>query len=106
MACLSISEDAGPLVVCANPIFLLSPPQWSEGAEIVFEVLEPDAQHLRTLLGTVQEYALDGKPFRGRLASLEPCESSHQGLRLLRNQAPLRGVLTIVSRAQPNTAQH
>lgn len=100
MACLSIRED--PIfAVCANPIFLLGNPSWQEGVELTFEVFESDANYLRAQLGKVREYSLGQQPFMGRLESLDPCESTHPGLALMRETATLRGVLTIKNFPQP-----
>jgi len=101
MACLSMLNEesgSGSFVVCANPIFVLAEPQWQEGAELTFEVLESDVGSLLSQTGTLKEYALDGQPFWGKLTTLERCVSTHQGLALLRDKPALRGALTIINR--------
>ena len=68
-----------------------------EGAELVFEMFEVDAGCLRARLGEFRNYGLDRgqQLFSAKLTSLEPCESTHPGLALLRDRPTLRGVFTI-----------
>jgi hypothetical protein len=100
MAALSVLHD-GMFVGCANPIFPISE---SEGS-LIFEVLENDAALLKRRLGKIDEYCLNaGKPFSGKLESLEICQSTHQGLAYLRHKATMRAVMTI-RKAQADVKQ-
>jgi hypothetical protein len=96
MACLSISRD-GVFVICASPIFVtsrvdLTPP----GSALKFEVFAADATSLKPLIGQIECFMLDpAAPFMAELTTLEPCESTHAGLRLMRDAPTVRGVLTI-----------
>jgi len=64
MSCLSIKleEEDGPkaLVVCANPIYLLSDFDPHVDDEIEFEVLDSDATQLKTLVGTTRIFGCFG----------------------------------------------
>jgi hypothetical protein len=99
MACLSVQHEDGCIfVVCANPIFPLSE---NEGA-LVFEVFKDDSTSLKHRIGTKENYMLDGgRPFLGEVVSLEPCESTHAGLSLLRHKPTLRGKIKIHSYLTP-----
>lgn len=97
MSALSVVRDgqkAVPLV--ANPIFLISPLRVKSGAEVTFEVFEEDAAALKSLIGEPHLYHLDGELFWAQLNSLEPCESTHPGLYLLRHKPTLRGMFSII----------
>lgn len=95
-------EDSAPnppsvFVCCANPIFLNNEPVWSDGAEFIFEVLETEASTLKLKLDKREQYSLDGGPlFFGELSDLQPCDSTHPALSLLRNEPTLRGVMRVL----------
>ena len=97
MASLSVLGEGGIVMGCANPIFIISDEGRSKGAKLVFEVFEADASGLRARLGKLDQYGIDPRHlmFSAKLTSLEPCESTHPGLALLRDKPTLRGVLTI-----------
>lgn len=97
MASLSILSEDGVIIGCANPIFIISDGGRQKGAELVFEVFERDATGLRARLGKYEQYGIDPTQlmFTAKLTSLEPCESTHPGLALLRERPTLRGVLRI-----------
>ncbi len=99
MASLSVLDEEGIMIGCANPIFIISDSGRKNGAEIVFEVFEIDASALRTRLGKSDQYGIDPRHpiFSAKLTSLEPCISTHPSLTLMRDKPALRGVLTIVS---------
>ena len=102
MSCLSIFTD-DISVVCAKPIFLTSGMDVTPGAALTFEVFVADAALLESRIGQVERYLLDtSAPFWAQLTTLEPCVSTHVGLRLLRNKPTLRGVLTIQTPELPN----
>jgi hypothetical protein len=91
MACLSILKDK-VYVVCANPIF----PTSDLGNTLAFEVLENDASSLKSLLGEADEYYIDSVgTFFGVLQSLEPRQSTHPGLAMLRDKTTLHGVMQV-----------
>jgi hypothetical protein len=106
MACLSfLTEEAGPpFVVCANPIFLVSPFKLSDGEKMEFEILEKDATILKNLVGTSQTFSLDGLPFIGEVTELEPRESTVPGLLYLRHEPAMHGVVTITKRIDLGTS--
>lgn len=92
MSSLSVFS-ANLFVTCANPIFPLSDP---DTGTFTFEVLEADAVMLKARVGKWEQYLLGEKPpFFGELVKLEPCESTHLGLLLLRDKPTLRGVLAV-----------
>lgn len=94
MACLSVRHQDGPFVVCASPVFLMSDP---DSSILTLELSENASTDLRSRLGTIEQYVLDGRkgPFFGQLISIEPCESRHPGLALLRDEPTMRAVLTV-----------
>jgi hypothetical protein len=89
--CLSILKD-GILVVCANPVFLTSDP---DGGTVTFEVFEADSSGLKSRLGSIEHYCLDGEPFLGKITSIEPCRSTHVALSLMRDRPTMRIILTV-----------
>jgi hypothetical protein len=97
MSCLSVIEDRSKMIatVVANPIFLTSPIEGLQnGSKIVFEIFEIDAGGL--IVSETKYYTIDGRqPFWGKVKLLEPCESTHPGLALLRDKPTLRCVLEI-----------
>lgn len=99
MATLSILEEDGILVTCANPIYPTSPVDSHRGAKITFEVLEVDASSLKRLAGTgrMETFVMDPHqfPFSAELTTLEPCTSTVPALSLLRDRPAMRGVLTV-----------
>ena len=102
MSALSILLEDGTLdppsvlVSCANPIFLCTEPVFSAGVDFLFEVLEADARMLQSRLNKQEQYSLDSGPlFFGELKSLQPCDSTHPALGLLRYKPTLRGVMTV-----------
>ena len=106
MSCLSAIEDLGGkaiAIVVVNPIFPTSQIEGlSNGSEVVFEVLEIDADGLA--VGDTKYYTIDGaKPFWGKVKLLELCRSTHPELALLRQQPTLRCVLEVFSE---ETSEH
>jgi len=103
MACLSLLDPSGLMVVCANPVFPLSEP---DSGTFIFEVFEADAGMLKSRIGKVEQYGLDpnSPPFFGRVTNIEPCESTHSSLVLLRDKPTLR-VAIAVHKAQ-SSASH
>lgn len=103
MSCLSVIDVEVPGVprVVANPIFMLSPAQeLLPGSNLIFEVLEKDADALRSLIGKTKFFVLDATMSSwGELGRLCPCESKHSGLAYLRAQPTLQGVLSIFGKA-------
>jgi hypothetical protein len=101
MSCLSIKleEEDGPkaLVVCANPIYLLSDFNPHVDDEIEFEVLDSDATQLKTLVGTTRIFGLEGKAFTAEVTKLKPRVSTVDALMLMRHMPAMRGTLTIKS---------
>lgn len=103
MAALSLLPKNGPSHIVASPIFWLNPPKLRQGEKLLFEVLEKDAASLEGLLNKLEQFSIGSHEysFTGKLTCLVPCESSHEGLALLRDKATLRGELTIVSVGVP-----
>lgn len=98
MSCLSVFRRPGKgAVVAANPIYITSPIEdQANTARLEFEVLIEDASSLSALIGEREHYALGSEwAFWGVLESLEPAESTHPGLGLMRNRRALRGVMTV-----------
>ncbi len=101
MTALSIVRDGQRAVtVLASPIFPLTSLRVQSGAELTFEVFEKDARGLKPLIGKKQLYVLHGEPFWAELKTLEPCESTHPGLALLRDRPTLCGVFFILGEAR------
>jgi len=100
MSCLSVF-DQGVFVVCANPIFPTSEVEWRDGASFSFEVFVADATSLRLRLNEDHYYAMDSQACLARLTSLDPCRSTHPGLRFLRDKPTLRGTMMIVRVGAP-----
>ena len=99
MACLSILKEK-MFVVCANPIFPTSEPDWSDGATLTFEVFADDAASLKRHLGKTEHFCLGSEaPFWGKLISLEPCAST-------RDKPTLRGSLKILTLTNPGALEH
>jgi hypothetical protein len=98
MACLSILRDNGQTTVVADSIFPLASFTIRDEAEIRFEVLEKDADELKSLVGKHQCFYIDETSgvFWAGLKCLNPCISTHRGLALLRDKPTLCGVLTVV----------
>ncbi|MGH6677360.1 MAG: hypothetical protein ACREDL_00085 [Bradyrhizobium sp.] len=96
MSALSIVKPGCKAVpLLANPIFLTSPLRTENGAEMTFEVFDSDAAGLKEVVGTRQLYHLDGELFWADLKSLQPCQSTHPALSLLRDKPTLRGVFSL-----------
>ena len=97
MACLSIVREGLGATIVANPIFVTSAiEKLQTGAKLIFEVFEQDAAALGQLLGETRIYVLTPPGnFWGKLDILEPCQSTHPGLALLRHKPTLRGVLAV-----------
>jgi hypothetical protein len=93
MGYLSIINERGPATWVANPIYPLDPLSVGRGAEIGFEVLEADADRLKTLIGEYRCFYInvESGAFWAQLKSLEPTVSTHPGLAGLRNEPTLRG---------------
>jgi hypothetical protein len=87
----------------AKPIFPLDTITVRNGAEIRFEVLEDNADQLKTIVGEHRHFVIDGTTLWAWLKCLEPCVSSHSDLALLRHKPSLRGVLVVVE--EPGTRQ-
>ncbi len=101
MSALSIVKpDRKVVPLVANPIFLPSPLRTESGGEVTFEVFEIDAGGLKDLVGTKQLYHLDNALFWAELRSLQPCQSTHPGLSLLRHKPTLRGVFLMHGEGQ------
>jgi hypothetical protein len=97
MSSLSVLKD-GVFVTCTNPIFPTSSFDLKEGTTFTFEVFEADAASLKARLQTTEKYYLEGRPpFFGKLISLEPCQSTHPGVRLFQNKPTLCGVFSIMA---------
>ena len=97
MTRLSILHAGQPAIVVAD-IYLLDPlPDHNRGGEVRFEVLEADAENLKTLAGTFRLLYVSEleAPFRGQIRSLRSCVSTHPGLTMLRDRPTLCGVLAI-----------
>jgi hypothetical protein len=106
MSSLSILKE-GVFVTCANPIYLTCDLDWRDGVTLSFEIFVADATSLKSRLGEVEQYCLDSQAsFWGKLTILEPCQSTHPGLRLLRHKPTLRGVLTILTLNHPTAIKH
>jgi hypothetical protein len=88
----------GRFVTCASPVFVEENPKFDEGRVVVFDVYEDDASVLSRELGTVQEYALDDRPFWGQLISLQKTPSTRP---IFLQKPALRGIITIVNVNQP-----
>jgi hypothetical protein len=98
MAAISVAKDGKlPFVGVANPVFVLSQPvNWDAGGLITFEVLEIDGETLKSLVGQHLYYAIGDQSFSGVLQLLEPCESTHSGLALLRHKRTFRGSIAVL----------
>jgi hypothetical protein len=96
MSCLSLIRDGGICSVVANPVFVITPDRLEGGADVTFEVFEEDATALKALLDKPEHYVLDSTLLWAQLKVLEPCESTHPGLALLRNRSTLRGLLRLI----------
>ncbi len=94
VSCLSVFALEGLAIVCANPVFPISEP---DAGILVFEVFDQDSTGLRRRLGQIEQYVLDPrKPaFWGRVTRIEPCQSTHPGLSLLRHKPTLRVEITV-----------
>jgi hypothetical protein len=92
MTSLSIAKHGAlPFTVAANAIFIVE----SSPSEIIFEMLDSDAELAKTFLDIPSLYTIEAQSFSGTLKSLGPCESTHRDLELLRSRPTLRGVLAI-----------
>ena len=93
---LSLFRGNGlPSVVIANPIFPTSPVEFNNGVGITLEVLERNSAVLKTLIGKERRYVFGTESFWARLDCLDLCDSTHQGLALLRDKETLKGLLVI-----------
>jgi hypothetical protein len=102
-------DPPGIMAGCASPIYVISEPvDYSPGSEIVFEILAADAGPLQRRLGQRDQYGIDSSaaPFFGVLASLEPCQSTHFALSLMRQKPAMRGVLKVLARATIDVEAH
>ncbi|MDN7176974.1 hypothetical protein M0D69_02855 [Caballeronia sp. SEWSISQ10-4 2] len=92
MAAISSFDGNGPATILASPIFVVK----ERADEIEFEVLEIDADALRSQLGVDTYFIVGSEGARwARLISLDSCQSVALGLRLLRDRPILKGVLKI-----------
>jgi hypothetical protein len=55
MACLNTWREK-IFVVCANPIFPTSEPDWRDGATLTFEILADEAGSLKHHLGKTEHF--------------------------------------------------
>jgi hypothetical protein len=95
MSTLSIIENGRPHTAVGN-IYVFSPlNEIYASNEIIFEIFEKDAAHLKRLIGLKRYYYLNSEVFCGQLNYLEPCKSTHPGLALCRNNRILRGTYEI-----------
>jgi hypothetical protein len=101
MAALSIFEDGGVAIGCANPIFPIGSEEVREGLSLVFEVFEIDATTLKRLIGKRELYGFEGYAFAGELISLEPCDQPETVAGAV-NKLVLKGVLRIHKLASYN----
>jgi hypothetical protein len=94
MACLSLYRDNRlPPIAIANPVFVTSPIELKNGAEVTFEVFEQDAAALKGRVDKDQRYVLDSKgPFWAQLKCLDLCESTHPMLAHLRHKETQKGL--------------
>ena len=84
------------VVVSASGFWISRPETLHAGSNIVFEVLESNVGSLEELVGRDEYFVLDANThFHGRLQSLAPCSSTHQGLARMRERATLRGVISV-----------
>lgn len=76
MSALSVFNEEGIALGCANPIYLRCQMSYERGAKITFEVLERDASSLKRMVGKKDMFGIDPRqpPFFAELTSLEPCE--------------------------------
>ena len=107
MSVLSILPKCGLMVLCAKPIYLTSPVDLRPGSTVTFEVLEPDASHLRRVLRKLETFGLGAEhaPFMAELTSLERCRSTVAALAFLRDRPAMRGVLTVRGEVDFETKQ-
>ncbi len=101
MACLFVYQAGdglkGDFVVVANPVYVTSPIEVS--SEVKFEVFEEAEISLKNLVGKIRYFRLGVQAFWAELKTLDPCESTHPGLALLRDRKTLRGVLCVMEEA-------
>ena len=90
-------DPPGIMAHCAGPVYLASEPNYRPGAEIVFEVLAADSSALQRRIGKRDQYGFDGSspPFFGIITSLDPCQSTHFALSLMRHKPTMRAVLRV-----------
>jgi hypothetical protein len=98
MAYLSTLNEHGPATGIASSIFLLDPVFIGNGTEIRFEVLEAEADKLKTLIGAHRCFYVSPPSvvFWAQLKSLEPSVSTHRGLAGLRSERTLIGILSVI----------
>lgn len=102
MASLSYFDDElNGFVLAANAIFPISPVE--VGKTFAFEVIEDDASGLRNLFNKDVRYHVEGTVFTGRLKSASKRQSTHQGLRLLRDKPTLRADIDVLSLQSPGS---
>lgn len=95
MATLSVLKSGSKAAsIAASPIYLLG--ALSGPDLIAFEVLVEDAGCLAAYIGIDQPYAMDGKPFWGRLEHLSETAPLHPTLIALRRPA-MRGAVRRLS---------
>ncbi len=89
MSALSILNEVGIAVGCANPIYLTSELDQGPGARITFEVLEADASYLKRLVGKIETFGIESSRglFLAELTSLEAGEPRFRLCRYWRNQS-------------------
>ena len=103
MACLAVYRAMeglkGHFVAVANPVYVTSPIEAEGSSEVIFEVFEQAGIALKNLVGKIQYFRMGDQQFWAELKTLDPCESTHPGLALLRNRKTLRGVLRVMEEA-------
>lgn len=91
MATISRFIEGGPAVVLAQ-VFVTA--RLLDVLE--FEILEVNAGSLRDYIGKRNYLTYDNDtPFWGELVTLEPCDSTAPGLRLLRDRPTLKGIIKV-----------
>jgi hypothetical protein len=100
MSALSRVENTpnGPIAfIVASPIFPVGAPDYRPGTIFEFEVLNLDGGGLHRLLNHAEYYAIGSEiGFWGRLISLTPSVSTHQGLALMRDKPVLRARIEVL----------
>jgi hypothetical protein len=94
MAHLSTVVEEGRKVRCANHIHPTKKVELRDGASLIFEIMESDADSLKSRVAKVEPFVFDSQAFCGELLSLEPCETTIPSLSLM-GKPVMRGILKI-----------